>query len=97
MNHKVHVFISGCLTLKLSGSWNTVISSPFLYSFLPESLESPFSVLSPPGEMGMVSSGTGDEGLGVATAGIVKVAMIDLWMDCRHGREDLKLCRKEVD
>lgn len=28
MNHKVHVFARGCLTLKLSASWKTVILSP---------------------------------------------------------------------
>jgi len=28
VNHSVHVFISGCLTLKFSGSWKTVRISP---------------------------------------------------------------------
>lgn len=54
MNHKVHWFISGCLTLKFSGSWNTVISSDSVY-FGPDV---PFSPLSPFGEIGIVSRGT---------------------------------------
>lgn len=57
MNHSVHLCIRGCLTLKLSLSWNTVIcSSPF----------SPASVLtslSPVGEIGMVERSTGEVGL----------------------------------
>ena len=68
MNHKVHLFMRGCLTLKFSGSWNTVISSLSLYSFLAEpplgaTFSSPLGPLEPSGEMGIVSSGTGEEGL----------------------------------
>lgn len=61
VNHRVHLFINGCLTLKLSLSWKTVIcSSPelsplgFLFSLCP---------LVPSGEMGIVERSTGDEGL----------------------------------
>ena len=61
MNHNVHLCMSGCLTLKLSLSWKTVIcSSPevsplgFLFSSCP---------LDPFGEMGIVERSTGDEGL----------------------------------
>ena len=72
MNHKVHLCINGCLTLKLSLSWKTVICS------------SPFSVLglvsfSPPaGEIGIVERSTGDAGfafslLAGATAAMVAV------------------------
>ncbi len=71
MNHRVQVFISGCLTLKFSGSWKTVICSSSLYSFLTpfapfgaafSSFTAPF-VFPPSGEMGMVSSGTGETAL----------------------------------
>lgn len=30
MNHNVHSCIKGCLTLKFSGSWKTVILSPLV-------------------------------------------------------------------
>jgi hypothetical protein len=56
VNHRVHVFIKGCLTLKFSGSWKTVRTSPS-----PVAPEDDFSLLSPEpsvGEMGIVSSGT---------------------------------------
>ena len=77
MNHRVHVFISGCLTLKLSGSWKTVISSPSLKALrMADPSDSDFSVESPSGEMGMVSSGTGEDGLGAAAAGVARVAML---------------------
>ena len=49
MNHKVHLCINGCLTLKLSLSWKTVIcSSPLGPEFL----------LPPSGEIGMVERST---------------------------------------
>jgi hypothetical protein len=58
VNHRVHLCINGCLTLKLSLSWKTVIcSSPelsplgFLFSSCPS------------GEMGIVERSTGDEGV----------------------------------
>jgi hypothetical protein len=57
VNHSVHVFISGCLTLKFSGSWKTVRISPSPPELVVEDCSSPspeFSV----GEMGIVSSGT---------------------------------------
>jgi hypothetical protein len=56
VNHRVHVFIKGCLTLKFSESWKTVRTSPS-----PVAPEEDFSLLSPEpsvGEMGIVSSGT---------------------------------------
>lgn len=61
MNHKVHLFINGCLTLKFSGSWKTVICSSTLspLGFLFSSL-----LLLPSGEIGMVERSTGDDGLG---------------------------------
>ena len=59
MNHRVHLFIRGCLTLKLSGSWKTVICSSAAYCFF-----SPLVPLTPltssDGDMGMVSRGTGE-------------------------------------
>ena len=52
MNHRVHLFCRGCLTLKLSLSWKTVTG-------VPSALVSPPSDLSPPvGEMGMVDKST---------------------------------------
>lgn len=50
VNHRVHLCISGCLTVKFSLSWKTVMSSI---------LESAVSALLPPsGEMGMVVRST---------------------------------------
>lgn len=57
MNHRVHVFISGCLTLKFSGSWNTVRISLSIVVLLDDDL-SWLSLELPTGEMGIVSSGT---------------------------------------
>jgi hypothetical protein len=73
VNHRVHLFIKGCLTLKLSLSWKTVIcSSPdsplgFLFSSWP---------LEPPGEMGMVERSTGDAGLSSLEDEATAAAMI---------------------
>ena len=65
MNHRVHSCIRGCLTLKFSGSWKTVTcSSPEFAA--PFVLVAPFSevmfgsMFSVAGEMGIVSSGTGE-------------------------------------
>ena len=73
MNQSVHVFMSGCLTLKFSGSWKTVRISPSPPALLVEDCSSPspeFSV----GEMGIVSSGTCWLGCGAdATSAIVDV------------------------
>lgn len=71
MNHSVHSFINGCLTLKLSGSWNTVTcSSPDLgAAWAPSSEVVPGSLFSLSGETGMVSRGTGEEGLRFVGAG----------------------------
>jgi hypothetical protein len=68
VNHKVHLCMRGCLTLKLSGSWNTVIcaSSADL---------SPFDALLPPsGEMGMVDRSTGEAGLSAPFVDSVETA-----------------------
>jgi hypothetical protein len=71
VNHSVHVFMRGCLTLKFSGSWNTVRTSPSAGSLLDDFSLSPDS---PVGEMGIVSSGTCWSGLGaVATSAIVNM------------------------
>jgi hypothetical protein len=71
VNHSVHVFMRGCLTLKFSGSWNTVRTSPSAASLLDDFSLSPDS---PVGEMGIVSSGTCWSGLGaVATSAIVNM------------------------
>ena len=74
VNHKVHLCMRGCLTLKLSLSWNTVICSSSL---------SPFalvlsSALSPTGEIGIVERSTGEEGFTFSLTGAeaVAVAMI---------------------
>lgn len=69
VNHNVHMFMSGCLTLKLLGSWNTVRTSLSSAAALVD-----FSWLSPEGEMGIVSSGTCWSGFGaVATSAIMVV------------------------
>lgn len=70
MNHSVHSFIKGCLTLKFSGSWKTVICSSRVLDVFEEGcclavvFSSPLLVESGSfaGEMGMVSSGTGELG-----------------------------------
>ena len=79
MNQRVHSFISGCLTLKLSLSWKTVTGSSELFplevvgSLDPELSDSPSFV----GEIGMVSSGTGEAGLPLTAEalGVSSVAM----------------------
>ena len=58
VNHRVHVFIKGCLTLKFSGSWKTVIGSVALKALLEASLPSFAPEIPPSGEIGIVSSGT---------------------------------------
>ena len=64
MNHRVHSCIKGCLTLKFSGSWKTVTcSSPDFWAPLlaVASSEVIFGLIfSFAGEIGMVSSGTGE-------------------------------------
>jgi hypothetical protein len=78
VNHSDHVFMSGCLTLKFSGSWKTVRTSPSAAALVDFSLLSPEP---PVGEMGIVSSGTCWSGWGaVATSAIVNV-----WEWCRRG------------
>lgn len=89
VNHRVHSCINGCLTLKFSGSWNTVTgSSPdFADPLLAEPLlalapsELMFgSVFSLSGEIGMVSRGTGELDLrvvGAVTEG--DMARVNLW------------------
>lgn len=73
MNHSVHVFMSGCLTLKLSASWKTVRISPSDVGAVDSwSLDSVDGVSSE-GEMGIVSSGTCWLELGaVATSAIMR-------------------------
>lgn len=56
MNQRVHLCINGCLTLKFSGSWKTVICSSSLCSSL-DPVEFP-----PSGEIGMVDRSTGEAG-----------------------------------
>jgi hypothetical protein len=61
VNQRVHLCINGCLTLKLSLSWKTVIcSSPVLLSPLGFFSSCPFE---PSGEIGIVERSTGEEGL----------------------------------
>lgn len=75
MNHRVHVFMSGCLTLKFSGSWKTVRTALSSVLALVDDLSWPSDdELPSTGEMGMVSRGTCWEGFGaVATSAIVVV------------------------
>lgn len=67
MNHKVHSWSRGCLTLKFSGSWKTVTVSPEDVPLVES------AALSPSGEMGMVSRGTGDLGIEATSAIIANV------------------------
>jgi hypothetical protein len=70
VNHSVHVFMRGCLTLKFSGSWKTVRTSPSAVSALLDDFSPEPSV----GEIGIVSSGTCWLGFGaVATSAIVSM------------------------
>lgn len=76
MNHSVHVFIRGCLTLKFSGSWKTVRISPSPVLSLADDFSCVPSFELSTGEMGIVSSGTCCCGLGaVATSAMVSVSM----------------------
>lgn len=56
VNQRVHLCIKGCLTLKLSASWKTVICSSSLAADL-------FSPEAPSGEIGMVDRSTGEADL----------------------------------
>lgn len=76
MNHKVHLCIRGCFTLKLSLSWKTVICSPSAFSpfgFVFSSVWS-FDLLPPSGEMGIVERSTGEEGFTSPLIGACAVA-----------------------
>lgn len=57
MNHNVQAFMSGCFTLKFSGSWKTVTGESSVSAPRKESVVS-LDLLSA-GDIGMVSSGTG--------------------------------------
>jgi hypothetical protein len=59
VNHSVHLCMSGCLTLKLSGLWKTVTGAPGS-GLLARSSDSIPLPLEFSGEMGIVSRGTGD-------------------------------------
>lgn len=80
VNQRVHSCINGCLTLKLSLSWKTVTGSSELLGFETAAScasDSPES-LSLVGEIGMVSSGTGEVGLPLVAgaSGASRVAML---------------------
>lgn len=64
VNQRVQVCCSWCLTLKLEGSSKTVTTLPLEAA----PLVALSSLLSPSGEMGMVSSGTGSVGLEATSA-----------------------------
>ena len=57
MNHNVQAFMSGCFTVKFSGSWKTVTGVSSVSAPREESVV-PLDLLSA-GDIGMVSSGTG--------------------------------------
>lgn len=81
MNHNVQLFINGCLTLKFSGSWKTVICSVSLYSLfgaLPLGGAISSAALPPSGEIGMVSRGTGEDGL-ASVLGVLRFVMVGKW------------------
>jgi hypothetical protein len=70
VNQRVHLCIRGCLTLKLSGSWKTVICSS------PLGVDLDRFVLPPSGEIGMVERSTGDDGFAKAEAMILEVGFL---------------------
>ena len=88
MNHSVHSFIKGCLTLKLSGSSNTVtcLSPDFAASLAPSSDAILGSLFSSLGEMGIVSRGTCE--LGLSEVGAVSDAVITRWERMREARKE---------
>ena len=89
MNHKVHLFMSGCLTLKLSLSWKTVICSSSLSPFLVLS-----SALSPSGEIGIVERSTGEEGFTFSLTGVEAVAAAMIAVEyCMCGSQ---VCRRII-
>jgi hypothetical protein len=67
VNQRVHLFISGCLTLKCSGSWNTVTGS-LLLEKARDGVSLEPSPTTPSGDIGMVSSGTGCDATSVMAA-----------------------------
>lgn len=89
MNHRVHVCMSGCFTLKLSGSWNTVRISPSEVAAVEAcSLDSPEA--SSDGEMGIVLRSTCWSGCGaVATSAMVKDGIVEVGAGC-------DACRKQA-
>lgn len=71
MNQSVQVFMRGCLTLKFSASWKTVLISPSKAALVEPCVLASLEVFSD-GEMGIVSNGTCWLGFGaVATSAIV--------------------------
>jgi hypothetical protein len=59
VNQRVHWCMSGCLTLKFSGSWKTVRTSSSADDLeAADSSDEPAVMFAPSGEMGMVSRGT---------------------------------------
>ncbi len=88
MNHSVHSFINGCLTLKFSESWKTVTESLLVFAVSAAVLELSSeamaeSVFDLSGEMGMVSRGTGELGLIV----VGTVSTVAILRRGRRGRE----------
>jgi hypothetical protein len=69
VNHRVHLFMRGCLTLKFSGSSNTV---RMVLSSVAAVEDFSLELLWSDGEIGIVSSGTCWEGFGAdATSAMV--------------------------
>ena len=91
MNQSVHSCMRGCLTLKFSGSWKTVIcsSADFVACDVPAACESvgcssalPAESFPFAGEIGIVSSGTGDFGW-TAVEGVSRDAILRKWANSR--------------
>lgn len=72
VNQRVHAFCSWCLTLKLAGSSKTVTTFWSLWAGVDE-LPLVASAMPPSGEMGMLSSGTGSDGMLGATSAMLIV------------------------
>jgi hypothetical protein len=75
VNHSVHVFMRGCLTLKFSASWKTVRISLSLVVAVVSDCSLALSPEPSVGEMGIVSSGT----CWLALGAVATSAIVDVW------------------
>ena len=86
MNHKVHVFINGCLTLKLSASWKTVMFSPLVVLVVAGAAFSLFCCVVPRSPLACSELSTG---AGATSAMVVHCLGVD--------RRSKNLCMEQGD